>query len=167
MIIITTEIQNMILLQYPYHLIYPCGKVYSLKRKMFVKTRADKYGYKRYTIKNAVTQKKDTCLIHHLVAKRYLNYDSSSGLIIDHIDNDKQNNDITNLQIISSELNNLKYLHTKINNNGLPACIKYHNNCYSFKLTKYPEFSKSFTTIKSCLEYREFVFQKIFENHSL
>jgi len=165
--IITTEIQNMILPQYPYHLIYPDGKVYSLKRKMFVKSRLDKYGYRRFTIKNIASGKKDTCLIHHLVAKRYLNYNSSTGLIIDHIDNNKENNDITNLQIVSQQLNILKYLYTKINNNGLPSCIKYHNNCYSFKLTKFPEFSKSFTTLQPCLEYREFVFQKIFENHIL
>ena len=165
--IITTEIRNMILPQYPYHLIYPDGKVYSLKRKKFVKTRLDKYGYRRFTIKNIITEKKDTCLIHHLVSKKYLNYNSSCGLIVDHIDNNKQNNDITNLQIIPQQFNNLKYLYTKINNNGLPSCIKYTGNTYSFKLKKFPEYDKTFKNLNPCLEYREFVFQKLLENYKL
>lgn len=165
--IITTEIENMILPQYPHHLIYPCGKLYSLKRQKFIKYRLDKYGYERFTIKNDVTKKKDTCLIHHLVAKKYLNYDSSTGLIVDHIDNNKLNNDITNLQIIPAEYNNLKYLYSKINKNGLPSCIKYSKNLYTFNLKNFPEYTKSFTTLNNCLIHREFIFQKIFENYKL
>ena len=165
--IITPDIQNLILAQYPFHLIYPDGKVYSLKRKKFVKARLDKYGYRRFTIKNVITQKKDTCLIHHLVGKKYLNYNSSTGLIIDHIDNNKENNDITNLQIISGELNNLKYLYTKINKNGLPSCINFKNNSYTFYLKNFPDYTKTFVSINGCLDYREQVFQKIFENHIL
>lgn len=165
--IITSDIQNMILPQYPNHLIYPCGKVYSLKRQKFVKHRLDKYGYERFTIKNEGSKKKDTCMIHHLVAKKYLNYDSSSGLIVDHIDNNKLNNDITNLQIIPPVYNNLKYLYSRINNNGLPSCIKYTKKTYTFNLKNFPEYSKSFTTLNACLEYREFIFQKLFENYKL
>jgi len=164
--IITPDIQNLILPQYPYHLIYPDGKVYSLKRKKFCKARLDKYGYRRFTIKNVITQKKDTCLIHHLVGKKYLNYNSSTGLIIDHIDNNKENNDITNLQIMSSIQNTLKSLYYKINISGLPSCLKYtKKNGYTFKLKNYE--TKSFTTLDSCLQYREFIFKQIFENHLL
>lgn len=164
--IITTDIQNLILPQYPNHLIYPDGKVYSLKRKKFIKARLDKYGYRRFTIKNVITQKKDTCLIHHLVGKKYLNYNSSTGLIIDHIDNNKENNDITNLQVMSSIQNTLKSLYYKINISGLPSCLKYtKKNGYTFKLKNYE--TKSFTTLDSCLQYREFIFQQIFENHLL
>lgn len=48
-----------------------------------------------------------TLMVHHLVAKVFLGI-KESGLIIDHIDNDKTNNKSCNLQYISRRVNNSK-----------------------------------------------------------
>ena len=161
---ITEIIKNMILDEYPDYLIYPNGFVYSLKRNKFIKSRYDRYGYLRHSLKNIITNKIDTILVHHLVGKKYLDYDRSSGLIIDHIDNNKENNDLTNLQIISQKENNLKYYYKKINKNGLPACINYtKKKKYTFKLKNF-NCEKSFENLDDCLLYREEIFKSILKD---
>ena len=43
--------------------------------------------------------------VHMLVAYKYLNYTITEGYTIDHIDNNPQNNDVSNLQIITKREN--------------------------------------------------------------
>lgn len=163
--IITEAVKNMILDEYPDYLIYPNGSVFSLKRNKFIKPRFDRYGYLRHTLKNVITKKKDTVLVHHLVSRKYLNYNSSSGLIIDHINDNKMCNDITNLQIITQKENNLKYFYKKINKNGIPSCIKYtkRNKKYTFKLKNF-NCERSFENLNDCLIYREQIFKSILKD---
>jgi hypothetical protein len=67
-------------------------------------------GYYCYNLKNKNGQWK-TEFLHRIVAKQFLNFEpqgKDKGLIIDHINNDKHNNFIENLQIISYSENNKK-----------------------------------------------------------
>ena len=86
------------------YLIYNNGDVYSIKRNIFIKPRFDKDGYKRISIWND-DKKMKTIKIHQLVAMAYLDFKldglSNSKLVIDHIDNNKVNNYLHNLQIIT------------------------------------------------------------------
>ena len=41
--------------EFPNYRIYPNGDIYSMKRKIFLKTRLDKDGYKRISLKSIYT----------------------------------------------------------------------------------------------------------------
>lgn len=64
-----------------------------------------KNGYIYVSLSNIGKVKKRT--IHSLVAEMFLNHksDGTNKIVIDHIDNDKQNNNICNLQLITNRQN--------------------------------------------------------------
>lgn len=131
------QIYNQFILQeYPNYLIYPTGEVYSIRNKKYLKPRFDKNGYKRVDIKNIILQKVQTLKIHQLVAMKYINHTKTNGLVVDHIDANKLNNAIHNLQLLTPLNNTLKHYYKKIKKNGLPACISYKPRIkkYIFKL---------------------------------
>ena len=102
------------------YLIYNNGDVYSIKRNIFIKPRFDKNGYKRVSIWND-DKKNKTLKIHQLVAMAYLDFKldglSNSKLVIDHIDNNKVNNYLHNLQIITRVQNTRRI--KKVRKSGL------------------------------------------------
>ena len=57
-----------------------------------------------------VDGKRKTCRVHQLVAMAFLNHIPNGyiGLVVDHIDNNKLNNNLENLQLISVRKNNSK-----------------------------------------------------------
>ena len=79
-----------------------CGKVYGYKRKKFLKPKIDKWGYLKVNLYKNSKQK--TLYIHRLIALAYIpnpnNYDT-----VDHIDNDKTHNWLSNLQWLSNSEN--------------------------------------------------------------
>lgn len=81
-----------------------CGKVWSYRRKRFIKPKVDK-GYLRVVLRKDKEQK--WVFIHRLVAEAYIpnpnNYDT-----VDHIDFDKTNNCVNNLQWMSRSENSGK-----------------------------------------------------------
>ena len=85
------------LIDYPNYAISKSGIIINLDNLRPLKTSIDRKGYVRVTIgKNAVQ-------LHLLLAKQFLNYDNTQT--IDHIDGDKLNNNLENLQIISNKKN--------------------------------------------------------------
>ena len=67
-----------------------------------------KNGYKYVSLsKNGIVKK---ITIHSLVAINFLNHknDGTNKIVIDHIDNDKLNNNLDNLQLITNRENNTK-----------------------------------------------------------
>jgi len=158
------DLSQFILPQYPDYYIYPTGDMYSIRNKKYLKPRFDKNGYKRITIKNKLTNKIDTIKIHQLVAMKYLGHTKSNGLVVDHIDGDKLNNAIHNLQLLSPLDNTLKYFHTKIQKNGLPACITYkiRTKRYTFKLkTSYCNYNIECTSLLDCIAKKNEIFKNI------
>ena len=85
------------------------GRVKSLKRERVVKDKIlnsylDRYGYSRLFL--CKEGKRKTVYIHQLVAMTFLNHiPNGHEIVVDHIDNDKSNNRIENLQLITQREN--------------------------------------------------------------
>jgi hypothetical protein len=114
------------------YIVYNSGEVFSKKRKKFLKQRNDKDGYKRVDLTNKDKVRK-TFLIHKLVAIVYMNFKPQTDLVIDHIDDNRINNYLHNLQIITRQQNSrkIKYSNKK---NGMPkgvSCNKKKNKFYA------------------------------------
>ena len=79
------------------------GRLSNLKGKV-LKQQINNYGYPQ--IKLCKDGKLKTTQIHKLVAIAYLNHTPDGHIIVvDHIDNNKLNNHVTNLQLLSNRLN--------------------------------------------------------------
>jgi len=83
------------------------GRVKSLKfnREKILKPGIDKKGYLHVVLYNEGKQK--TKRLHQLVAMAFLDYtpDGTTKIVTDHIDNDRLNNRLSNLQLISNRHN--------------------------------------------------------------
>ena len=80
------------------YFITSCGRVWSYKSNRFLTPYFNQDGYKRIKIKGV------DCSVHRLVALKYIpnpnNYDT-----VDHIDGNKGNNCVNNLQWLSNKQN--------------------------------------------------------------
>ena len=83
-----------------------CGKVWSYRSKKFLKPRNNGYGYFIVSLYNKCNIRKNY-QIHRLVAEAYIpnpnNYET-----VDHIDSNKTNNCIKNLQWMNRKENTIK-----------------------------------------------------------
>ena len=151
---------------YPTYMIYPNGDVFSIRNKKFLKPRYDKNGYKRLSIKNVFTNKLDTLKIHQLVGMCYLGYKKNSEFVVDHIDNDKQNNYLHNLQVITQSQNMRKEHMKKIQQNGLPYYIRLCKNGFSVRLieNKIKKNLGTFKTLEEAINKRDDYFKELFAN---
>ena len=136
---------------YSKYLIYNNGDVYNIKRKIFMKTRLNKDGYVRTDLRSD-DKKTKTFQIHQLVAIAYLGHElGNNDIVIDHIDNDKTNNYLHNLQIITRQQNSMKNKKKR----DLPIGVyKYKKNkfCSYFTWNKNLVWLGSFTNIEDCLK---------------
>ena len=106
---------------YNNYLIYNNGDIYSKKNKIFLKQRKDKKGYFRVDLVGD-NKKRKTFKIHQLVGIAYLNHNlEDKEYVIDHIDSNKSNNYLHNLQRIH-RIQNLRKKNV-IKKNGLPRGI--------------------------------------------
>jgi len=74
------------------------GNVFSIKRNMYMKSQPDKDGYLRIGLRKNKKQK--LCGVHRLVGLTFLD-NPNNYEIIDHIDRNKQNNNLENLRWIN------------------------------------------------------------------
>lgn len=85
------------------------GNVISLKQSNPKQLKKCLGGNGYYDVKLRVDNKTKTYYIHHLVASHFLNHRPSGyNKIIDHIDGDKLNNNLQNLQIVTNSYNTKK-----------------------------------------------------------
>jgi hypothetical protein len=71
-------------------------------------------GYFRLAI--TTNGQRKSMLVHILMAKTFLDYDSYQNPVVDHKDNDSFNNDLNNLQITTKRHNSSKDITRKVNN---------------------------------------------------
>jgi len=82
------------------YIVYENGSVYSLKRKVFLKEHLNKNGYIQVMIKS----KRE--YLHRVVA---ISFYGDSNLTVDHIDGNKHNNELSNLEFVTQSENNKRY----------------------------------------------------------
>lgn len=82
-----------------------CGKVWSYRRNKFLSPVKDKYGYYYVYLWNK--GKHNFKLIHRLVAEAYIDNHECKDTV-DHIDNNKENNSVNNLQWLTVSENSIK-----------------------------------------------------------
>lgn len=81
------------------NLVYPDGRIWSIKRNKFLKHTKDKHGY--IFIGNHLTKiVGGSGSLHRILAHCFLG-GIPSGMVIDHLDGDKENNELTNLEIVT------------------------------------------------------------------
>jgi hypothetical protein len=83
------------------------GNIRHVVNKNNISLQKDKKGYLKCKFYNKENKNYKTIKIHTLVAQYFLNHKTNGTLklVIDHIDNNKSNNNFTNLQIITNREN--------------------------------------------------------------
>ena len=83
------------------------GGIRNIKTGKLLKPYKHICGYKMITLSKKNNRK--NFLVHQLVAIAFLNHKpNGNNLVVDHIDNDKTNNNITNLQVVTHRENSSK-----------------------------------------------------------
>lgn len=93
---------NQVIKGFEDYLITEDGKIYSIRRKLYLKPQNTAYGYLHNTLtKNCI---KTTKVIHRLVAEAFI--PNPKGLPqINHIDGNKKNNNVSNLEWCTAKHN--------------------------------------------------------------
>jgi hypothetical protein len=91
------------------------GEVHDIERNVFIKPHMSgvkRRNYHQVTlyVQNGLIKLKKTKRVHSLMAMTFLNfvYDGKRDFVVDHIDNNPLNNNLSNLQIITMKVNNTK-----------------------------------------------------------
>lgn len=111
------------------YLISSMGRVKSLKNNIVLKDKPGKSGYCQ--VKLYGHEKPKTIAVHILVSMSFLGYDPKNkmGMETDHKDNNRLNNRLSNLQVISHRDNVRK----EIEKTGTPYFGVHKNNGYTTK----------------------------------
>lgn len=89
---------------YPNYGVTKTGEVVSLTTGIIIQPQVNKHGYKTVTLRN--NGKNSTKLVHQLVANAYIP-NPTSRKTINHIDGDKLNNQVDNLEYVSIKENTI------------------------------------------------------------
>jgi hypothetical protein len=104
------------------------GVAYFNSKERILKPGLDGAGYKQVSL--YIDKKPKTINIHKLVAITFLNHvPDKSKIVVDHIDENKLNNRLENLQIITVRENGSK---DKLKNKGFPVGISWHKRDETF-----------------------------------
>jgi len=131
------------------------NQVYSHNIKKYKKTGINNNGY--YQIILSKTNKRKTFDIHRLVYEMY-NGEIPTGLFIDHIDGNKQNNNIDNLRLCNRSEN---ACNRKIPKNNISTGYKNITltkfNTYRVKISKNNKviYNKTFKTLEEAITNRD------------
>ena len=96
-----------ILKEFPNYLIYNNGKVYSLNLKKFLRIHKDSCGYNHVTLYKGTKKDRKTFKVHILVAKLFIPNPLNKEEV-NHIDCNKNNNCVSNLEWVS-RLENVRH----------------------------------------------------------
>ena len=135
-------------------------QVYSIKRNMYLKNTLNNVGYLRVRLYNKC--KGTTFGIHRLCYMCNNPTDDITNFEIDHIDNDRTNNNIENLRKATRSENKSNNKTMITNKLGLKNITKTKWNTYRFKLVKNKIiYRKTFKNLQDAIDYRDkFVLEK-------
>lgn len=129
------------------------NQVFSHIRKKYLKPIVNEYGYYRIVF----TKPKRKFFTYHRII-----YEAYYGTIpekmqIDHIDNDKSNNHISNLRLCSNSENSFNKKIRLNNTTGYKNIQLTKNNTYKVKISKNNKtvYSKRFKTLEEAIENRD------------
>ena len=143
---------------YENYLIYEDGRVYSKKNSRFIKNRNNTNGYLITDLSK--NSKKKTFYIHRLIALHYVdNPDPDKYNVVDHLDRNRLNNNITNLRWVNHTINMANQPIHKNNKLGEQYIVyKYgsYTNPYIFQITRNKILHrKFFKTLEEAKNYRD------------
>ena len=95
--------QNLSELGYPDYCITNSGKVYSLKSRRFLNTQYNDGGYEVITLRS--NGKTNTLKIHRLLCLVFKSNEYFDGAMVNHIDGNKKNNNLSNLEWVTRSEN--------------------------------------------------------------
>jgi len=126
---------------YENYMVSNLGEILSLNTNKKMSLHVDRYGYLKINLSNKGTSK--TKSVHQLVAMAFLNLtpDGTMNFVVNHIDCNKMNNNVNNLEVVSCRENinhSLKLKNKKCNTLGVNmgkdgkffTCISYNNKDY-------------------------------------
>ena len=134
--------------------IYPKGRCWSIKRRRFLKPGKDKGEYLHYSLSHQ--GKKKTIKVHRLVAEHFIPNPHNLP-VVDHIDGDRQNNDISNLRWVSQLQNCNAFQKNRSNNTSGYKNISFDNNSkqWRYEKTRYKKvYQKYFKTLPEAIAYK-------------
>ena len=85
-----------------HYLIYSDGRIYSKKTDKFLTPRINRFGY--YMVTMRINGKLHTPTVHRIVAETFLENDDNLPQV-NHIDENKLNNDVSNLEFCTAKYN--------------------------------------------------------------
>ena len=109
------------------------GRVWNSKTKILLKQTPNSSGYIRYTLR--INNSNISKQAHIMVIETWSDIKILSGQVINHIDGNKTNNDISNLEVVSKQENALHACYTL--NKNIKAVIRLSDN------QEYPSISKA------------------------
>ena len=117
------------------YLVSNLGRLKSVRKgnAKILKGSISKKGYRQYGLSCSCKNLSRTYLAHQLVAIVFMNHTPSgnTGLIIDHIDSDKLNNNVTNLRLVTSRFNSVEYRLNRISSKLYGVVKSNHGTFYS------------------------------------
>ena len=142
------------IIDYPNYLIYDDGRVYSKNKNRFLKPVLNITGY--YMINLYKDGKKKYCKIHRLVALHYIPLIDGKNMV-DHIDRNKTNNNISNLRWVNNSENKINTGVQKNNVCGHKLIRLTKNNTYKvhIKRNKKDVYQKTFKTLEEAIVGRD------------
>lgn len=109
---------------FPMFVINKQGSIKSRKTNRILKQRLSAYGYPESTIYDNDKDKWRGICIHILLARAFIpNNDPSNKCFVNHIDGNKLNNSLSNLEWVSSKENNLHAVNNGLRNDNIPCKV--------------------------------------------
>lgn len=105
------------------YLIYNDGRVYSKRKKIFLKGKVDNIGYRHYCIK--VNGKNKYLYAHRLVAQYFIPNPNNLP-VVNHIDENRLNNHVNNLEWVTYQENCCKFINNNPNHRKNTSKPKYY-----------------------------------------
>jgi hypothetical protein len=95
----------------PFYEISNCGKIRSLRNKKILKPSVNQYGYQLVSLWDG--KKRHTSYVHRLVGETFAPEDADLKLEINHLDKNRWNNSIENLEWVSPSENRRHQMDTE------------------------------------------------------